>query len=39
MILNEHNCTKCGKLRRFAEGTVRDFTKVCGHCWDWKRFP
>lgn len=32
-------CVRCGEDRKFMKDTLRDYTGICGNCWDWKRFP
>ena len=30
-------CVKCNCKRKFAVGSERDETSICGECWDWKQ--
>jgi RNase P subunit RPR2 len=35
LVFVDKICRKCGKERRFAEGSLRDKESICGNCWDW----
>lgn len=28
-------CEKCGKLKKFVKGSLREKEYICGDCWDW----
>lgn len=39
MILIKKECSKCGNIKKFVQGTPRDKEATCGDCWDWTARP